>query len=155
MRIGLYVSAAVLFGLAAGAAAAQSGPKDCSAAAHRQFDFWVGEWAVTDRATGQPAGTSHIEKLYGGCVLRENYAVGNFRGGSLNIYSRDDGSWHQTWMDFDRRLSPLHRWAGQQRPDGNDRRAAAQAAGGQGAAWPTDVHRQLRRQCSAIFGLFR
>jgi len=99
MRIGPCVSAAVLFGLAAGAAAAQSGPKDCSAAAHRQFDFWVGEWAVTDRATGRPAGTSHIEKLYGGCVLRENYAVGNFRGGSLNIYSRDDGSWHQTWMD--------------------------------------------------------
>jgi hypothetical protein len=71
----------------------------CAGAEYRQFDFWIGEWAVTDRVTGKPAGSSHIEKLYGGCVLRENYAAGSFRGGSLNSYWRGDRKWHQTWMD--------------------------------------------------------
>lgn len=71
----------------------------CAGPEHRQFDFWIGEWALTDQTTNQPAGTSHIEKLYGGCVLRENYAAGGFRGGSLNSYWRGDGRWHQTWMD--------------------------------------------------------
>lgn len=81
------------------AAAAAQTPQSCSAAANRQFDFWVGEWAVTDNTNGQPAGTSHIERLYGGCVLRENYADGSFRGGSLNSYWLGDHRWHQTWMD--------------------------------------------------------
>jgi len=98
-RTGLTVSAAALFALAAGAAAAQSSPKDCSAAAHRQLDFWIGDWVVTDRVTGQPAGTSLIERLYSGCVLRESYSAGGFRGGSLNTYWRGDKKWHQTWMD--------------------------------------------------------
>ena len=92
---------AVAIGLsvfAAGAAVAQQ-PQGCASAAHRQFDFWVGEWAVTDSTTGRPAGTSHIELLYNGCVLRENYAAGGFRGGSLNSYWSGDKSWHQTWMD--------------------------------------------------------
>lgn len=85
--------------LVAVAAAQQTVPTGCSAAANRQFDFWVGEWSITDRTNDQPAGTSHVERLYGGCVLRENYSAGGFRGGSLNSYWRGDGKWHQTWMD--------------------------------------------------------
>ena len=87
-----------LSAIAAGAAAPQQ-PQDCAAATHRQFDFWVGEWSITDNTTGRPAGISHIERLYGGCVLRENYAAPGFRGGSLNSYWSGDKRWHQTWMD--------------------------------------------------------
>ncbi|MEP7171363.1 MAG: hypothetical protein ABI855_18485, partial [Bacteroidota bacterium] len=36
----------------------------CSASSeYRQFDFWIGEWNVTDTKTGNPAGKSKIELL--------------------------------------------------------------------------------------------
>jgi hypothetical protein len=92
-------TAAALLVLAVGVAPAQPVPPGCSGAVYRQFDFWAGEWSVTDRATGRPAGTSHIEKLYGGCALRENWASPDFRGGSLNSYWAADRRWHQTWTD--------------------------------------------------------
>src|SRR5262249_15005317 len=66
---------------------------------HRQFDFWVGSWDVFDAKSGERAGQSLIEKLYGGCVLRENWSEPGFTGGSLNIYAAIDHKWHQTWMD--------------------------------------------------------
>lgn len=79
--------------------AAAPPPPKCTAAESRQFDFWIGEWNVTDQQTRQHAGESHIEKLYGGCVLRENWSSDGFRGGSLNSWWKGDGRWHQTWMD--------------------------------------------------------
>jgi hypothetical protein len=79
--------------------AAPPEPPKCTASESRQFDFWIGEWNVTDQQTGQHAGESHIEKLYGGCVLRENWSSDGFRGGSLNTWWKGDGKWHQTWMD--------------------------------------------------------
>lgn len=45
MGIGLNVPAAALLALAAGAAAAQSDPKDCTAAAHGLFDCLYGPLA--------------------------------------------------------------------------------------------------------------
>jgi hypothetical protein len=74
-------------------------PPTCDGAEQRQFDFWVGEWQVTDRVSGEPAGMSRIEKLYGGCVLRENWVSPGFQGGSLNTWWKGDRRWHQTWMD--------------------------------------------------------
>jgi hypothetical protein len=90
---------AVLVAAASSAAVGQAAPSSCSAAVHHQFDFWVGEWSVTDRTTGQPAGVSQIEQIYGGCVIRENWASEGFRGGSLNSFWALDKQWHQTWMD--------------------------------------------------------
>ena len=84
---------------ATGEAADAPRPPTCEAAEHRQFDFWVGEWQVFDRANGEPAGMSRIEKLYGGCVLRENWSSAGFQGGSLNSWWKGDGRWHQAWMD--------------------------------------------------------
>ena len=74
-------------------------PPKCTAPESRQFDFWIGEWNVTDQTNGQFAGVSQIEKLYGGCVLRENWTSEGFRGGSLNSWWQGDRKWHQTWMD--------------------------------------------------------
>jgi len=74
-------------------------PPQCTALESRQFDFWIGEWDVTDQQSKQHAGESRIEKLYGGCVLRENWSSEGFTGGSLNSWWQGDGKWHQTWMD--------------------------------------------------------
>jgi hypothetical protein len=87
---------------AAARADAQTPPRpaqqDCSAAEHRQFDFWLGHWNVT--AGGKPAGTNHIESVMNGCGLLEHWA--SARGGhgtSLNFYDRRTRTWSQAWID--------------------------------------------------------
>jgi hypothetical protein len=71
----------------------------CNSAAHRQFDFWIGEWEVTD-STGGVVGHNRITAEYHGCVLREQWqASGRHAGSSLNIYDRTRRIWHQTWVD--------------------------------------------------------
>ncbi len=80
-------------------AASAAPPRPCASAEHRAFDFWIGEWDVTQN--GQPAGVNQIEAIDGGCALLERWtsARGNFTGHSLNSFSRADGQWHQTWVD--------------------------------------------------------
>lgn len=76
-----------------------AGAAPCEAAAHRQFDFWLGDWQVHTPA-GKLAGTNKIERGYGGCVLHERYVTGGrYRGESLNIYDAARQRWHQTWVD--------------------------------------------------------
>ena len=74
-------------------------PPACTDAAHHAFDFWIGRWAVFDTRTGEPAGHSVIEGLYGGCALRENWSEPGYTGGSLNTYDAASGQWRQTWTD--------------------------------------------------------
>lgn len=71
----------------------------CSSAAHRQFDFWVGDWNVTD-VRGATSGTSSIERVLGGCVLSESWRGSNgVLGRSLSAFSSADDKWHQAWVD--------------------------------------------------------
>ena len=80
----------------------------CEAPEHRQFDFWLGEWNVS--SNGQPAGTNSIRATLGGCVLQENWqgaGSGGISGTSFNIYDRDRGLWHQTWVDANGTLLQL------------------------------------------------
>jgi hypothetical protein len=35
----------------------------------RAFDFWIGDWVVTDPATGDALGESRIERILGGRSL--------------------------------------------------------------------------------------
>lgn len=71
----------------------------CDAPAHRQFDFWIGEWEVRD-AEGKLAGHNRIEKTLGGCVLHESWrGAQGVSGESFNVYSERHGRWHQTWVD--------------------------------------------------------
>ena len=73
-------------------------PPACTASEHRQFDFWVGEWTVTPTGKTNVVASSLIEKLYGGCAIRENWMpLKGSAGGSLNNYY--DGRWRQTWVD--------------------------------------------------------
>ena len=70
-------------------------------AENRQFDFWVGEWNVVDASSGITAGSSHIEKELGQCVIWENWtsANTNYAGKSYNTYNADLKRWEQFWVD--------------------------------------------------------
>lgn len=75
-------------------------PKGCTSPQDRQFDFWAGNWTVTDNATGKPAGTNDITREYGGCVLQEHWrGSGGDQGSSFNHYDKARKLWHQTWVD--------------------------------------------------------
>jgi hypothetical protein len=71
----------------------------CATAQHRQFDFWLGQWDVTNPA-GQLAGHSRIESILGGCVLLENWdSPSGVSGKSFNIFNAATGQWEQFWVD--------------------------------------------------------
>ena len=78
-----------------------------SNATYTDFDFWVGEWQVYDRATQELMGYDRIEKDFGGCSLRQVWRQLNDRppgaprrahGGSHSTLG-PDGRWHQIWLD--------------------------------------------------------
>src|SRR5262245_37640711 len=72
-------------------------PPGCTAPAHRQFDFWLGEWSVRD-PNGKVVGENRITSLHKGCVLFENWTgAGGFTGSSLNVYDATRKKWHQSW----------------------------------------------------------
>ena len=74
-------------------------PAPCTAAENRQFDFWIGDWDVTDPA-GKAAGTNLIKPELNGCVLHEFWkGRGGFVGESFNSYDAQRKVWHQTWAD--------------------------------------------------------
>lgn len=65
----------------------------------RQFDFWLGEWAVYDNRTGDRAGTNRIEALHEGCLLLERWSsAGGGDGTSINWYDNVRGTWRQQWV---------------------------------------------------------
>lgn len=83
----------------AGLTAQQPSPPGCAAAEHRQFDFWLGEWQVTDSAGTTVYGSNVITEEESGCVLRERWT--GARGGtgqSMNFFDRRSGRWHQVWV---------------------------------------------------------
>lgn len=74
-------------------------PPACAGSEYSRFDFWVGDWEVHN-AAGKLAGTSHIEKILGGCAIQEHWrgAAGG-DGTSLNLYDAISRKWHQTYVD--------------------------------------------------------
>lgn len=104
VRIVPAVVLVVLVVLAATAAAAEGGAAapssgQCASPEHRQFDFWVGDWKVSDRA-GAPQGTNDVTLEYGGCVVVEHWkGVRGMTGSSFNAYDASRKVWHQTWVD--------------------------------------------------------
>ena len=73
---------------------------NCCTEIHAQFDFWEGEWTVTN-PDGSAAGKNSIDKIQGNCILRENWtsAKGNFTGTSYNFYNAQKQQWEQIWVD--------------------------------------------------------
>jgi uncharacterized protein DUF1579 len=102
-------------------------PFDCTAAEHRQFDFWIGQWDVAPNPETRPANapaptpgrepaSNVIEKVHSGCVITENWDDRQgFTGRSVNVYDRMTKRWHQTWVDS---TGGLHEYWGELK-DGN------------------------------------
>ena len=68
---------------------------------NHDFDFWLGEWKVTN-PDGKPAGTSRIESVADGYGLLENWTGapedGGGNGKSLNAYNLGKKQWQQFWI---------------------------------------------------------
>ncbi len=71
----------------------------CNSTEHRQFDFWLGDWEVTDTA-GAVVGTNLITSVASGCGVLESWrsAANGNEGSSLNWYDAQTGRWHQRWV---------------------------------------------------------
>jgi hypothetical protein len=71
----------------------------CSSTAHRQFDFWLGDWEVST-PQGTPAGTNRVDRILDGCALQEHWeASDGSRGTSLSSYDAVGRKWRQTYVD--------------------------------------------------------
>lgn len=74
----------------------------CESPEHRQFDFWLGDWKVSN-ADGTPAGSSSVTRELGGCVIHENYhglgESAGFDGQSLSVFEENSRHWKQSWVD--------------------------------------------------------
>ncbi|MDC7997808.1 hypothetical protein [Gilvibacter sediminis] len=92
----------LLFSLTFFAVLSSFAQTDCSCcnADHRAFDFWVGEWRVTN-PDGTYAGTNIITKEEDDCVLREQWtsATPGYTGTSMNYYDIVLKQWVQLWVD--------------------------------------------------------
>jgi hypothetical protein len=86
-------------GLCFGSFSQTPGPKPCSSPEASQFDFWVGDWILSWADTSH--GTNHVEKLFGTCVVHENFQspATNFLGQSWSVYNPNYNQWQQTWVD--------------------------------------------------------
>lgn len=75
--------------------------EQCADKGYQQFDFWLGEWQVSNSQNSQTS-RSKISKILNGCVILEEYtAESGYQGKSLNIYNNKSQQWHQTWTDND------------------------------------------------------
>ena len=73
-------------------------PAPCAAAEFRQFDFWIGQWAVAS-PDGKEQGRSDITREAGGCAINEHWqGAAGPPGVSINYFDRRDSKWHQHWV---------------------------------------------------------
>ncbi|MER3376253.1 MAG: hypothetical protein RIM83_16560 [Allomuricauda sp.] len=74
---------------------------NCCSEDQKAFDFWIGNWEVTNSSNGTAAGTSVISREEDGCVIRENWtsATPGYTGTSLNFFNTQTEQWEQLWVD--------------------------------------------------------
>jgi hypothetical protein len=77
----------------------------CRRGGFRDFDFWLGQWVIT-QPDGSPGGVSAITSELAGCAVMETYQGGG--GRSLNLYDRLRDRWTQTYIDRGGLLGRLH-----------------------------------------------
>ena len=86
----------IAFAFLLGATCVHGAP--CDGGAHRDFDFWIGRWDVTDK--GKVIAASVIERFAGGCAILESYTQADgYSGKSINFYDAALGRWRQQWVD--------------------------------------------------------
>ena len=84
-----------------GAAHAELANKHCQRAAYHQLDFWLGAWAVYDKA-GRLQGRNEVMSEYG--VFHEHWTSLDHgtidqTGASLSMYDFRTRKWHHSWFD--------------------------------------------------------
>lgn len=74
--------------------------KPCNSDEYRKFDFWLGDWDVTQAGASQVTGTNIISRIQDGCSVLEQYSTrtGGVTGTSLSFYDASIGLWHQTYV---------------------------------------------------------
>ena len=78
---------------------AQQKPPACTATQHRQFDFWLGDWTVTDSAGTTRLGANSITREEGGCLVHEHWTDSDgSTGQSFNFYEPATDRWTQVWV---------------------------------------------------------
>jgi hypothetical protein len=93
------VAAAVLTGALSVAWPVRSGPAACSAPAYRDFDFWVGDWWVSDFGKPHRDAMARVIRVQGGCGVREDFLnLDGTSGESLNFFDPTSAGWRQTWV---------------------------------------------------------
>jgi len=98
-RSPLFLLSGVLMTSLTAAQTPAAAPPACATPAHRQFDFWIGEWEVS-KPDGTLAGRSRIERILEACVIFENWTgATGFAGKSFNLYNATTGHWEQFWVD--------------------------------------------------------
>jgi len=99
MSLRLFLSALLLC-LAPIAEAQPQPPFDCSTSNHhREFDFWIGKWSVSD-SSGKAQGKNEIRMVQNGCALEEQWiSVRGGTGQSINYSHPGHGEWRQLWTD--------------------------------------------------------
>ena len=79
-------------------------PSPCASEAHNGFDMWVGEWDVYPNGQDNQVATSRIERMSGGCAIRETWMPFQGAGGtSISLYNAVSGRWEQMWVGSDGR----------------------------------------------------
>ena len=96
------LSGTMLFGFASSRVHAESPTlaksPPCSAVEFHQWDFWLGEWRVTD-IKGTFQGANEIKRAPSGCGLIEDWhGVGGGNGVSFNGYDAARKTWTQFWV---------------------------------------------------------
>ncbi len=73
----------------------------CIEPVYRQFDFWLGEWTVSDPA-GVEQGDNVITSEEAGCLIVERWtSVKGNTGQSFNFYDPGTMQWRQVWVSKD------------------------------------------------------
>lgn len=74
-------------------------PPACAGAEFHAFDFWIGDWAVSNAQTGAASGENLIAFAHDGCAIREQWSgADGVRGESVTYYDPIDGKWRQRWV---------------------------------------------------------
>lgn len=77
-------------------------PSQCATEAHGGFDLWIGEWDVFPAGSDTQVATSTIERMSGGCSIRETWMPFQGAGGtSISVLNHTTGRWEQTWVGGD------------------------------------------------------
>ena len=88
-------------------AVVQQRPTGCTAPENRQFDFWLGEWDVSNSGTTALVAESSITLADQGCVILEYWRpFQGASGHSINGYDAVAKEWKQTWIDATGRITP-------------------------------------------------